>query len=91
MDRTEESRKIYGGPHWHDLIDKVPTRAMKGMTKDERRKFFASQKHTWELLENGRVIDTFESHNKAKNAKHWKEVEAKQDWLDLNYDIRKRD
>ncbi len=45
----------------------------------------------WELLENGRVIDTFSSHTKAKNAKWWKEKEAKQDWLDLSYCIRQKE
>jgi hypothetical protein len=44
-----------------------------------------------ELLENGRVIGTFPSHTKAKNAKWWKEQEAKQDWLDLSYCIRRKE
>lgn len=42
----------------------------------------------WLLLENGKVIDAFPSHTKAKNAKWWKEQEAKQDWLDLSYEIK---
>lgn len=42
----------------------------------------------WELLENGKVIDTFPSKRKAKNAKWWKEKEAKDDWLDFSYEIR---
>ena len=42
----------------------------------------------FELLENGKLIDTFSSHTKAKNAKWWKEQEAKQDWLDLSYEIK---
>ena len=45
----------------------------------------------WLLLENGRDIDTFPSHTKAKNAKWRKEQEAKQDWLDLSYDIKQKE
>jgi hypothetical protein len=45
----------------------------------------------WLLLENGKVIDTFPSHTKAKNAKWWKEQEAKQDWLDLSYEIKPKE
>jgi hypothetical protein len=45
----------------------------------------------WLLLENGRVIDTFSSHTKAKNAKWWKEQEAKKDWLDLSYEIKQKE
>lgn len=45
----------------------------------------------WELLENGRVIYTYPSHTKVKNAKWWKEQEAKQDWLDLSYEIRQKE
>lgn len=44
----------------------------------------------WELLENNRVIATFASHRKAKNALHWKLKEAKDDWLDIDYKIRKK-
>lgn len=45
----------------------------------------------WLLLENGSVIDTFTSHTKTKNAKWWKEQEAKQDWLDLSYEIKSKE
>ena len=45
----------------------------------------------WLLLENGRLIDTFPSHTKAKNAKWWKEKEAKQNWLDLSYEIKQKE
>lgn len=44
----------------------------------------------WELLEDGKVIATFESHTKAKNALHWKLKSAKDDWLDISYKIRKQ-
>lgn len=44
----------------------------------------------WELLENNTVIATFPSHRKAKNALHWKLKEAKDDWLDIDYKIRKK-
>jgi len=43
----------------------------------------------WELLEDGRVIETFDSHTKAKNALHWKLKEATDNWLDIDYKIRK--
>lgn len=45
----------------------------------------------WLLLENGIVINTFHSHTKAKNAKWKKEQEAKQDWLDLYYEIKPKE
>ena len=42
----------------------------------------------WLLLENGRVIDEYPSKTKAKNAKWWKEKEARENWLDLSYEIK---
>lgn len=43
----------------------------------------------WELLEEGRVIGTYDSHTKAKNALHWKLKEASDDWEYIDYKIRK--
>ena len=45
----------------------------------------------WLLFENGRLIDIFPSHTKAKNAKWWKEKEAKQNWADLSYEIKPKE
>lgn len=53
---------------------------LREMTKDKPKKCG--------LFENGRLIDTFPSKGKAKNAKYWKEKEAEQDWLDLSYEIK---
>lgn len=47
--------------------------------------------NTYELLENGIVIETFNSRRKAKDAYHWKVKEANDDMLDLWYEIRKKD
>lgn len=44
----------------------------------------------WELLEDDIVIATFASHTKAKNALHWKLKSARDNWLDINYKIRKK-
>ena len=52
--------------------------------------FFTSDTHyRWNLYENGEFIDSFPSHTKAKNAMHWKIVEAETDMLDLHYAIKK--
>lgn len=56
--------------------------------KEIRRKELELEKHPWQLLENGRVIETYPSHTKAKNAMHWKMKEAENDWLDFYYEIR---
>ena len=45
--------------------------------------------YRWDLYENGESIDSFPSHTKAKNAMHWKIVEAETDMLDLYYTIKK--
>ena len=45
--------------------------------------------YKWNLYENGEFIDSFPSHTKAKNAMHWKIVEANKDMLDLNYEIKR--
>ena len=47
-----------------------------------------SMENCWLLLENGRVIDEYPSKTKAKNAKWWKEKEARENWLDLSYEIK---
>lgn len=56
------------------------------MTKEEKRKAFEPK--WWNLYENGEFIDSFPSHAAAKKAKHFMEVEANADWLDLSYEIK---
>lgn len=43
----------------------------------------------WDLYENGYFLERFTSHTKAKNAMHWKIVEAEEEMLDLNYELKK--
>lgn len=62
------------------LEDTLITFTLKEMTKDKPKKCG--------LFENGRLIDTFPSKGKAKNAKYWKEKEANRDWLDLSYEVK---
>ncbi len=54
-------------------------------------KKFKSEKYKpkpYDLYENGRFIDTFPSHAAAKKKKHFLIVEAYQDMLDLDYEIK---
>ena len=50
------------------------------MTKDTPKKCA--------LYANGNLVDIFPSKTKAKNARYWKNKEAKEEWLDLSYDIK---
>ena len=56
------------------------------MTKEEKKKMFEPKK--WALYENGQFIDCFDSHAAAKKAKHFKTVEANDDYLDFYYEIK---
>lgn len=56
------------------------------MTKEEKAKLFKPK--PCGLYENGVLIETFDSHTKAKNAKFRYEKEAEEDWLDLEYEIK---
>ncbi len=56
------------------------------MTKEEKRKAFEPK--WWNLYENGEFIDSFPSHAAAKRAMHFKKMEAYDDWLDLDYEIK---
>lgn len=44
---------------------------------------------TWNLYENGELIDSFPSHRKAKSAMWKKKVQANFDMLDLYYEVKK--
>lgn len=55
--------------------------------KAVRRKELELEKQTWQLLENGHVIETFPSHTKAKI----KIKEANDDYLDLWYELRRKE
>lgn len=57
------------------------------MTKDEKRELFKPKK--WGLFEDGRLIGTFSSRASVKRAQHYKMKEANDDWLDLEYTIKK--
>ena len=57
------------------------------MTKEEKRKLFKPQR--WNLYENGIFIDSFESHAQAKKAKYFKTKEANENWLDLEYTLKR--
>lgn len=59
--------------------------------KEARRRELEEEKCEWELLENGVVIKTYPSHSSAKKALHWKNKEANDNWLDLWYEIRKKE
>jgi len=59
------------------------------MTKEEKREMY--KPHKWKLYENGEYINTYDSHNEAKKAMHQKMVDARLDWLDLDYEIRRVD
>lgn len=59
------------------------------MTKEEKRESF--KPHRWNLYENGHFIDSFDSHSEAKRVKHKKTVEAKRNWLDLTYTLKRID
>ena len=50
------------------------------MTKDTPKKCA--------LYENGKLLNVFQSKSKAKNAKYWKDKEAKENWLDLSYEVK---
>ena len=66
-----------------DFITKIKPEEIKNI-------WLTSDTHyRWNLYENGEFIDSFPSHTKAKNAMHWKIVEAKADMLDLYYTIKK--
>lgn len=56
------------------------------MDKKTKEKLFKPKPYA--LYENGRWIDTYPSHSEAKKMKHRLEVEARKDWLDLNYEIK---
>ena len=58
------------------------------MTKEEKKEMF--RPHKWDLYENGEYKDTFPSHAAAKKAKHFLTKEAYENWLDLDYTIKKR-
>lgn len=55
------------------------------MTKEEKARKFRPKPYM--LLENGYPVGTYESHKKAKAAKHKAIVEAYRDMLDLEYTI----
>jgi hypothetical protein len=59
--------------------------------KEVRRKELELEKQTWQLLENGHVIETFSSHTKAKRVFHFKIKEANDDYLDLWYELRRKE
>lgn len=59
--------------------------------KEARRRELEAEKCEWELLENGEVIKTYPSHSSAKKAMYWKNKEADEDWLDLYYEIRRKE
>ena len=59
--------------------------------KAVRRKELELEKQTWQLLENGHVIETFPSHTKAKIVFHFKIKEANDDYLDLWYELRRKE
>ena len=50
------------------------------MTKDTPKKCA--------LYENEKLLNVFPSKSKAKNAKYWKDKEAKENWLDLSYEVK---
>ena len=56
------------------------------MTKEEKQKLYEPKR--WALYENGEFVTSYESHAKAKAAKHRAVIEAAQDMLDLNYEIK---
>lgn len=55
------------------------------MTKEEKARKFRPKPYM--LLENGHPIGTYDSHKKAKAAKHRAVVEAYKDMLDLKYTL----
>lgn len=59
--------------------------------KEARRRELEAEKYEWELLENGVVIKTYPSHSSAKKALYWKNKAADEDWLDLYYEIRRKE
>ena len=58
------------------------------MAKEEKRELF--KPHRWNLYENGILKDTFPSHAAAKKAKHFLAKQAYENWLDLDYTIKKQ-
>lgn len=56
------------------------------MNKKERRKMFQPKKCA--LYENGELIEVFDSHRAAKTAKYFKQKEADDNMLDLEYEIK---
>jgi hypothetical protein len=44
---------------------------------------------TWELYEDGKLIETFPSHRLAKSVKYHKIAESKEQDLHLHYEIKK--
>ena len=67
------------------LIEGQVLGKIKKMTKEEKAKKFKPKPYM--LLENGYPIGKYESHKKAKAAKHKAIVEAYEDMLDLEYTI----
>ncbi len=55
------------------------------MTKEEKARKFSPKPYA--LLENGYPVGTYESHKRAKAAKHKAIVEAYRNMLDLEYTI----
>lgn len=57
------------------------------MTKEDKREQY--KPHNWGLYENDQCIGIYKSHKRAKKAKYFAKREARADWLDCEYKLKR--